>query len=154
MNTGKVIAITLSVILIVFLVGAYGFLASRGLSARKKPSNFEYSIANTALGVSIPSEAKKQKNPLNTTQDDLVEAKKHYQEHCAVCHAKDGSGQTDTSASMSPEVPDLRANHIPVVVVNTAKSGFVGRVSIHHCEPKGLNYKIGLYALASHAREL
>ena len=51
MNTGKVIAITLSVILIVFLVGAYGFLASRGLSARKKPSNFEYSIANTALGV-------------------------------------------------------------------------------------------------------
>jgi len=105
-------------------------------------------------GLSIPSEAKKQKNPLNTTQDDLVEAKKHYQEHCAVCHAKDGSGQTDTSASMSPEVPDLRANHIPVVVVNTAKSGFVGRVSIHHCEPKGLNYKIGLYALASHAREL
>jgi hypothetical protein len=41
-----------------------------------------------------------------------------------------------------------------VVVVNTAKSGFVGRVSIHYCEPKGLNYKIGLYALASHAREL
>jgi hypothetical protein len=41
-----------------------------------------------------------------------------------------------------------------VVVLNTAKSGFVGRVSIHYCEPKGLNYKIGLYALASHAREL
>lgn len=112
MNTGKVIAITLLVILIIFLVGAYGFLASQGLSARKKPSNFEYSVANRALAVSIPSDVKKQKNPLNVTQDDLVEAKKHYQEHCAVCHAENGSGQTETSAGMSPEVPDLRADHI------------------------------------------
>jgi len=112
MNIWKVIAIMLSVIIIILLVGAYGFLASQGLSARKKPSNFEYSIANTALGVSVPSDAKKQTNPLNITSDDLVEAKKHYQEHCAICHAENGSGQTETSAGMSPEVPDLRADHI------------------------------------------
>jgi hypothetical protein len=41
-----------------------------------------------------------------------------------------------------------------VVVVNTAKSGFVGRASIQRCEPKGLNYKVGLYTLDSQAREL
>ena len=41
-----------------------------------------------------------------------------------------------------------------VVVVNTAKSGFVGRASIQRCEPKGLNYKVGLYTLESQAREL
>lgn len=112
MNTWKVVAITLAVIIAVILVGAFGFLTLEGLSARKKPSNFEYSIANTALGISIPSVAKNQKNPLNTTPDDLVEAKKNYQEHCAVCHAEDGSGKTETSAGMSPEVPDLRAEHI------------------------------------------
>jgi hypothetical protein len=38
--------------------------------------------------------------------------------------------------------------------VGGAIGGFVDRVSIHYCEPKGLNYEIGLYALASHAREL
>jgi hypothetical protein len=41
-----------------------------------------------------------------------------------------------------------------VVVVNTAKSGFVGRASIQCCKPRGLNYKIGLYTLDSRAREL
>jgi hypothetical protein len=61
------------------------------------------------LGASIPSDAK---NPLKITSDDLVEAKKHYKEHCAICHAENGSGQTETSAGMSPEVPDLRADHI------------------------------------------
>jgi Cytochrome C oxidase, cbb3-type, subunit III len=112
MNTWKVVAITLGVILVIFLGSAYGFLASQGLSARKKPSNFEYSIANTALGVSMPSDAKKKKNPLNITPDDLIEAKKHYKEHCEVCHAENGNGQVETSEGMSPEVPDLRAEHI------------------------------------------
>ena len=41
-----------------------------------------------------------------------------------------------------------------VVVINTAKSGFVGRASIQCCKPRGLNYKIGLYTLDCHAREL
>ncbi len=112
MNTWKIATITILLIIVLVAIAAYGFLASQGLSARKKPSNFEYSIANTALGISIPSDAKNRKNPLNITPDDLVEAKKHYKEHCEVCHGKDGGGKTETAAGMSPEVPDLRADHI------------------------------------------
>jgi cytochrome c len=41
-----------------------------------------------------------------------VEAKKHYKEHCEVCHAENGNGKTETAAGLSPEVPDLRAKHI------------------------------------------
>jgi hypothetical protein len=41
-----------------------------------------------------------------------------------------------------------------VVVVNTARSGFVGRAAIQRWEPKGFNYRIGLRMLDSHAREL
>ena len=41
-----------------------------------------------------------------------------------------------------------------VVVVNTAKSGFVGRASIQRWEPKGFNYRIGLRLQNSHGREL
>jgi hypothetical protein len=41
-----------------------------------------------------------------------------------------------------------------VVVVNTAKSGFVGRASIQRWEPRGFNYRIGVRMLDSHAREL
>src|SRR5437763_11723583 len=106
MSTGKAVAVTILVMLVVVLGVAYAFLAPEGLSARKKPSNFEYSIANTALGISIPSDAKNQKNPLNITPDIVSEAKKHYKEHCEVCHAENGSGKTETAGGMSPEVPD------------------------------------------------
>src|SRR5437763_1820787 len=106
MKTWKVVTITLLVVIVIAFVGAYAFLAPEGLSARKKPSNFEYSIANTALGISIPSDAKNQKNPLNITPDIVSDAKKHYKEHCEVCHAENGSGKTETAGGMSPEVPD------------------------------------------------
>jgi mono/diheme cytochrome c family protein len=42
----------------------------------------------------------------------LAEARKQYKDHCAVCHAEDGGGNTTLSAGLSPEVPDLRAQHI------------------------------------------
>src|SRR4051812_27180593 len=112
MDTWKVVTATILVIIAIIFIVAYSVLAPEGLSARKKPSNFEYSIANTALGISIPSDAKKQKNPLNITPNDLAQAKKHYKEHCEVCHAENGSGKTETATGMSPEVPDLGADHI------------------------------------------
>ena len=40
-----------------------------------------------------------------------------------------------------------------VVVVNTAKSGFVSRASVQRWEPKGFDYRIGLRMLDSRARE-
>jgi hypothetical protein len=40
-----------------------------------------------------------------------------------------------------------------VMVVNTAKAGFVGRASVQHWEPKGFDYRVELRLLDSHARE-
>src|SRR5947199_5835134 len=98
------------VLVIVFL--AYALVHSEGLSARKKPSNFEYAIANFALGLSIPAEAKKLTNPLTPYSQVLANARDHFKEHCAVCHADDGTGKTPLAAGLSPEVPDLHAEHI------------------------------------------
>jgi mono/diheme cytochrome c family protein len=99
-------------VLLAILILSYAFLSSEGLSARKKPNNFEYAIANFAMGLSIPAEAKKLKNPLTADTQVLMEARKHYKEHCAVCHAEDGAGKTTLAAGLSPEVPDLHADHI------------------------------------------
>lgn len=98
-------------ILVVFAI-CYVFLRSEGLSARKKPSNFEYAIANRALALSIPTAAKNAKNPLHPAPDALNEARKYYSDGCAVCHANDGTGKTNTARGLSPEVPDLHAEHI------------------------------------------
>jgi mono/diheme cytochrome c family protein len=99
-------------VLLVIVVLLYAFLSSEGLSARKKPSKFEYAIANFAMGLSIPAEAKKLKNPLTADTQVLGEARKHYEEHCSVCHAGDGAGKTTLAAGLSPEVPDLHADYI------------------------------------------
>jgi mono/diheme cytochrome c family protein len=94
------------------VVLAYAFLRSEGLSARKKPSNFEYATANFAMNLSIPAEAKRLKNPLTPDSQVLADARNHFKEHCAVCHREDGAGKTPLAAVLSPEVPDLHAEHI------------------------------------------
>ena len=112
MSGWKVVVLTVALLAIMVVGAAYGFLLSQGLSARTKPTDLEYSIANHALAISIPSASKALKNPIHDTSTVLVDAKKHYMEHCAVCHAENGSGETETAAGMSPGVPDLRAAHI------------------------------------------
>jgi mono/diheme cytochrome c family protein len=112
MPTWKVVALTIGLLIVAALTVTYAFLVSEGPSARKKPSNAEYGIANRALAISIPSKARARKNPIQETPDVLAGAKQDYKEHCVVCHAEDGSGKTDTAHGMSPEVPDLRADHI------------------------------------------
>lgn len=112
MRAGTVILLTLIVVVVAMTVGAYAFLAAEGLSARKKPSDLEYSIANRALGISIPMAAKNLKNPLPSTAENVAEGRKHYVDQCAVCHAENGSGETAVGKGLSPPTPDLRAGHI------------------------------------------
>jgi mono/diheme cytochrome c family protein len=112
MRTFRIAAITLIAFLLAILVLSYAFVRSGALSARNKPSNFEYAIANFALGLSIPSEVKKLRNPMGSDPQILADARMQYIDHCAVCHAEDGGGNTTLSAGLSPEVPDLRAQHI------------------------------------------
>ncbi len=85
-------------ILVLFAVAAslYGAaLIRRGFSAREKPSTFEETVARAARNMARPSTAKNEKNPFPPTQDILEEARRHFADHCATCHANDGSGQTE-----------------------------------------------------------
>jgi hypothetical protein len=108
----RLVSITFVCVILAAVALAYAFLSSEGLSARKKPSNFEYSVANFAMGLSIPAEAKRLKNPLTPDAQLLTEAGKHFNENWAICHAEDGTGKTPLAAGLSPEVPDLRAEHV------------------------------------------
>jgi mono/diheme cytochrome c family protein len=39
----------------------------------------------------------------------LQQALEHYADHCAACHANDGSGGTQMGRSFYPKVPDMRS---------------------------------------------
>lgn len=97
--------------LTVIVVGAgVTFLKTRanGFSARAQPTAFEIMAAQTARHLALPSGAREKKNPVAPSNDALTDARAHWADHCASCHANDGSGQIEMGQRMYPPAPDMR----------------------------------------------
>ncbi len=83
-------------------------LQGRGFSAREEPSAIERSVALFMRSWMTPSTYKGLKNPVSDTDENFVAAREHFADHCASCHANDGSGNTEMGRNFYPEVPDMR----------------------------------------------
>jgi mono/diheme cytochrome c family protein len=94
---------------IVVAAGVYGtILIRRGFSTKVRPSLLETTLARTARNLAIPSEAKRDTQPFPPTQENLAEGRNHFADHCALCHANDGSGDTEIGRNLYPKPPDMR----------------------------------------------
>jgi len=103
-----------------FLFGAFAMLAlallagvttlrrSRGFSAREQPSAAERWITAWMRAAALPAEAKARTNPVPNTPEVLADARAHWADHCATCHANDGSGDTQMGRNLYPSAPDMR----------------------------------------------
>jgi mono/diheme cytochrome c family protein len=100
--------LVLLVVVVGLLVAAGASMMHNGLSARATPTKLEESMARHLWQLSIPSNAKEAKNPVQTTPENLKEARLHFADHCAVCHANDGSGDAVFGRGLYPKPPDLR----------------------------------------------
>src|SRR5215510_16082252 len=101
--------VILIIVVIVIVGGVYGAMViRRGFSARDNPSWLESSLAKKARGMAVPSAAKNLKNPVANTQENLKEGEEHWADHCAVCHANNGSGDTTIGKNLYPKAPDMR----------------------------------------------
>jgi mono/diheme cytochrome c family protein len=38
----------------------------------------------------------------------MAEARAHFADHCAICHANNGSGNTEIGQNLYPKAPDMR----------------------------------------------
>lgn len=99
---------------LIVLVGAIGGLAAysivrRGLSAHDDPSRVEQVMAGAMRRWATPSATRNRPNPVQPTQQVIDEALEHYADHCATCHANDGSGDTAIGRGLYPKAPDMRA---------------------------------------------
>ena len=83
-------------------------IASRGLSTRVPPSAVEASIARAMRRLATPSAMREARNPVDVTPEVMDEALAHFADHCATCHANDGSGATPMGRSFYPPAPDMR----------------------------------------------
>ncbi|HWQ03136.1 MAG TPA: c-type cytochrome, partial [Candidatus Nitrosotenuis sp.] len=99
-------------VLLVALLAAAGvgvwFTARHGFSARENPSALEAFVARSIRSMGVPAEARNAKNPFPATPEILAEARDHFADHCATCHANDGSGQTTLGQNLNPRAPDMR----------------------------------------------
>ena len=106
----RVLAVVGALALLLLTVGAVatGIAIRRGFSARDQASAPEAWAARAIREASIPSRARALRNPLTPGPDVLAAARAHWADHCAACHANDGSGQTPLGGNMFPKPPDMR----------------------------------------------
>lgn len=108
MYIGKNALVILGIIFVIALGCAFAYIKMHGFSARDKPMPIEAYFARHARLLSIPSGGRSMKNPLPATPVNIAEGRDHYADHCAVCHANNGSGKTEMGANLYPPTPDLR----------------------------------------------
>ena len=84
------------------------YLRTTGLSARGEPGGVETAMARRARAFAIPSSARSRSNPVPPSSEALADGMAHYADHCAVCHANDGTGKTEMGQGLFPKAPDMR----------------------------------------------
>jgi mono/diheme cytochrome c family protein len=104
--------ITVVVLLALGAAVLYGWMIiRRGFGAREQPSAVEEFLAHTARSLATPAAMEDLRNPQPATPENLREGMEHFADHCAVCHANNGSGDTSFGRGMYPKPPDMRAGH-------------------------------------------
>lgn len=84
-------------------------IARRGLSTRTEPSRVEEFVARSMRRLATPRAVRTMTNPVKPTEAVLQEGLEHFADHCAVCHANNGSGDTEIGRGLYPRTPDMRA---------------------------------------------
>ena len=79
-----------------------------GFSARSQPTTVERLVARAARRGAVPRRMRDMPNPAPFSPDVWAEARAHFADHCATCHANDGSGDTEIGRNLYPKAPDMR----------------------------------------------
>src|SRR5687768_1055261 len=97
------VAIAAVVTVLVFI-----WIGSRGISARAEPGRIETAVARTMRRLAVPRNDRDRQNPVPATAEMIAAGRAHYADHCAACHANDGSGETRIGLGLYPKPPDMR----------------------------------------------
>lgn len=103
----SIVALVAFAILVSIALGTWRALRY-GFSARDEPMIVEEWAARVARALAIPVGARELTNPVVANEAVLAGARRHFADHCASCHANDGSGSTRLGRSLYPKAPDMR----------------------------------------------
>lgn len=84
------------------------WIGSRGISARAEPGRIETIVARAMRRLAVSRADRDRENPVAATPEVVAAGLTHYADHCASCHANDGSGDTEIGRGLYPKAPDMR----------------------------------------------
>ena len=87
---------------------AVAYAVATGLDARAQPSPLETWLARTVRGFAVSTTMRERPNPVRVSEEVLADGLAHYADHCASCHANNGSGDTEMGRGLFPKPPDMR----------------------------------------------
>jgi len=87
---------------------AIGWIVIHGVSARDEPTVVETLLARRLRHLAIPAADRALPNPLAVSEEALRSGREHFADHCAICHANNGSGETSLNQGLYPRAPDMR----------------------------------------------
>src|SRR5271169_2283885 len=108
MHKPSLLAGALLVIAVALAGGVVFVMGARGFSAREHPSRVERWVARRARAMAAPANARDRTNPVPNSPEVLAEARAHWADHCAGCHANNGSGDIEMGKCLYPPAPDMR----------------------------------------------
>ena len=79
-----------------------------GFSTRAQPTWAERVTARTVRQWAVPQHMRQAINPVTFSPDVWADSRAHFADHCATCHANDGSGDTAIGRNLYPRAPDMR----------------------------------------------
>ena len=107
--TLKGAALAVVVLVVLGLLATIVFVKATGLSARAEPGRVETAVARRLRALAIPGEYANLTNPVLMNEESIRNGMAHFADHCAQCHANDGTG-ADMGKAMFPPTPDLKAS--------------------------------------------
>jgi mono/diheme cytochrome c family protein len=97
-----------AVVLVLLTAAGVAYVMATGLSARAQPGPIETRLARSVRSLAIPRDVKRMANPVPKSADVVAAGMNHFADHCASCHANDGSGKTEMGQGLFPKAPDMR----------------------------------------------
>src|SRR6267143_3163842 len=97
-----------SLCVVALIAGLVTISQAHGFSARAQPTGIERRMARLARAAALPADARARPNPVANTAEAIADGRAHWADHCATCHANDGSGNTEIGKHLYPPAPDMR----------------------------------------------
>jgi mono/diheme cytochrome c family protein len=93
---------------LVAALAVLAFFVVGGVSARPAPGRVEAFVARTVRNMALAWHTDTIPNPVPPSADVIAQGRAHFADHCASCHANNGSGEVEMGRGLSPRAPDMR----------------------------------------------